>query len=98
MEDKGDTRMKILEPKEGAGRLAIMKEDFLSYEEFKETVSDAVMLLLKANYKLKVFTEIPDEQVIIDYTWGNDEFGTDIVIVSDLDEYEAVEDEVEDDD
>lgn len=90
--------MKILEPNEGAGRLTIMKEDFLSYEEFKETVSDAVMLLLKANYKLKVFTEIVDEQVIIDYTWGNDEFGTDIVIVNDLDEYEAVEDEVEDDD
>ena len=89
--------MNILEPNEGAGRLTIMKEDFLSYEEFKETVSDAVMLLLKANYKMKVFTEIVDEQVIIDYTWGNDEFGTDIVIVSDLDEYEAVEDEVEDD-
>ena len=89
--------MNILEPNEGAGRLTIMKEDFLSYEEFKETVSDAVMLLLKANYKMKVFTEIVDEQVIIDYTWGNDEFGTDIVIVSDLDEYEAVEDEVKDD-
>lgn len=85
--------MNILEPNEGAGRLTIMKEDFLSYEEFKETVSDAVMLLLKANYKLKVFTEIVDEQVIIDYTWGNDEFGTDIYIVDETDEYEVVDDE-----
>lgn len=77
--------MKIIRPRDDAGCLVLMADDFLNQEDYRESVADAVFLLLKTNHKMVVRTELNAEsQVIIDYTYNDD--GYDAVIIREDDE------------
>lgn len=57
-------------------RLVICKEDYHSETEWKQAISDAVMLLLNAGYIMTVdYDEKALGNVLIEYEYSNQEWG-----------------------
>jgi len=72
--------MKKLEVDEKVSRIVIDSNHYRTEEEYKTAIANAILLLLDSQYQMKVWTE-ESGMVFIDYTWDNEEFGTDVVIV-----------------
>ena len=59
-------------------QLVICKEDYKDYEDFKNAIKDAVMILLDNNYIMTLKYDANDKNmgiVVIEFNYANQEYG-----------------------
>ena len=59
-------------------RLTVCKEDYKSYAEFRNAITDAIMVLLNNGYIMTVKYDVCDKElgiVVIDFNYADEEYG-----------------------
>lgn len=58
-----------------SGKMVFMADRFRNIDEYKKAVSNQIMILVEAGYQMKVYSELGNNQTIIEFGYDNPEFG-----------------------